>query len=199
MQYRELRCLSCSIKCEILPLEKYRSSQCLNGKICIWPETNFMFQNGITSIINSMDIISSVAGFIFVDFSWGNIHAFLNDRWIEYLAQTKMTIILVSDQKMAPLAAYYDWNDRHVSGCIYVSDGISSLTTSMRKLFFGQAILRTKNKKALTSKEKEVFLLTLNNYQVADISKRMLTDAKAIYNLRQRIEYKLGMKIRRYL
>ena len=53
--------------------------------------------------------------------------------------------------------------------------------------------------RALKKAEKEVLYLTLNNFSVAEISLKMNLDRKAIYNLRQRTESKMGLKIRRFV
>lgn len=198
MQYGEMHCLGCNLKCEILPSKEFSSTQCLNRQICIWPAVNFFFEAGLKSLINTVDVIFPVSGFIFVDFSWRSIRFFMDERWIDYLGCADMKIILLSDKKMTPLAAYYSLNEPRVSGTIYISDDINKLKTSLRKVFVGQPLVR-QAVRSLTRSEKEILYLTLSNYSVADISRELVVDTKSVYNIRQRLEGKLGVKIRRFL
>lgn len=198
MQYGRVHCLSCNLKCEIIPLKEFRSTQCLNTKICVWPAVNFLFEDGLTFLINSVDVVFRDSGFIFVDFSWKNIRAFLAEGWLDYLESTKMKIILLSDKKMMPLAAWYARSEPRISEVIFIQQNVNRLKLSLQKVFVGvplqKQIVRT-----LKKAEKEVLYLTLNNFSVAEISVKMNLDKKAVYNLRQRIESKMGMKIRRFV
>lgn len=197
MNYEELYCIGCRANCEILPVQEFKVSQCLITHIYIWPVVNYFFEKGILSIINSTQVISSFPGFIFVDFSWKNIKYFLNDEWIRYLTATKMRIILMPDEKMAPLATYYNRNENAIYNVIYLSEGLTGIRNKIKKLFIGMPLLN-KVAKELTKNEKDVLYLTLQQVGVREISKRMSLDVKAVYNIRQRVENKIGMKIRRF-
>lgn len=198
MQYGRVHCLSCNLKCEIIPLKEFRSTQCLNTKICVWPAVNFLFEDGLTFLINSVDVVFRDSGFIFVDFSWKNIRAFLAEGWLDYLESTKMKIILLSDKKMMPLAAWYARSEPRISEVIFVQQNINRLKVCLQKVFVGIP-LQKQIVRILKKAEKEVLYLTLNNFSVAEISVKMNLDNKTVYNLRQRIESKMGMKIRRFV
>ncbi|MEQ0076985.1 hypothetical protein ABLV31_27230 [Klebsiella sp. CN_Kp118] len=132
-----------------------------------------------------------------MDFSWRNIHFFMNDEWVEYLASTNMKIILLADVKMAALANYYKQTEKRVTEVLYLSEGLGATLINFRKVFIGLPLFR-RSGRALTKKERQVLYLTLKHKGVADISTEMSLDVKAVYNIRQRIESKIGMKIRRF-
>lgn len=197
MKHGNVLCQSCSVKCQILPEQEFSASQCLNSKVCIWPRVNFFFEVGVSSLVNSISIITSSEGFIFVDFCWRNIHFFMNEEWIEYLASTNMKILLLADVKMAALANYYKQNEKKVTEVLYLSEGLGGTLINFRKVFVGLPLLR-RPCRALTTRERQVLYLTLKHKCVADISTEMSLDIKSVYNIRQRIESKIGMKIRRF-
>jgi len=198
MKYGGVCCLGGNIKCGMLPLKESQPTQCLNREIYIWPAVNFLFEAGLKYLIDSVDVIFPVSGFIFVDFSWKNFRSFIDDEWVDYLGKSNMKIILLSDKKMASLAAYYAMNEPKISEVIYIHDDASKLNISLRKVFIGLP-LRSKNVRSLTKGEKEILYLTLSNYSVIDISKKMIIDTKSVYNLRQRTELKLGVRIREFI
>ncbi|WP_227628227.1 helix-turn-helix transcriptional regulator [Klebsiella oxytoca] len=198
MQYGRVHCLSCNLKCEILPLKEFRSTQCLNTKICVWPAVNFLFKDGLEFLINSVDVVFRDSGFIFIDFSWKNIRIFINEGWIDYLEGTEMKIVLLSDKKMMPLAAWYVRSEPRILEVIFIQQKVKELKASLQKVFVGLP-LQKQAVRALKKAEKEVLYLTLNNFSVAEISVEMNLDKKIVYNLRQRIESKMGMKIRRFI
>ena len=197
MKHGNVFCHGCSVKCEILPEQEFRASQCLNTRVCIWPEVNVFFDVGVRSVINSIGIITSSAGFVFVDFSWRNIRFFMCDEWVEYLAGTNMKIILLTDIKMAALANYYKQNEKRVSEVLYLSEGLRMTLINFRKLFIGLPFFRRYGR-TLTKNEKDILYLTLKNRGVFDISTQMSLDVKSVYNIKQRVESKIGMKIRRF-
>lgn len=197
MRHGEIHCQSCSIQCRILPTQEFSASQCFNARVCIWPEINLFFEVGIKSVINSVGIITSSKGFVFVDFSWRNIRFFMNDGWVEYLQSTKMKVILLSDKKMAPLASYYKQNEVGILDVLYMSEGLRASVINVRKLFTGLPLFR-QSVRALTKRERDVLYLTLNQRKAVDIAEEMSLDTKSVYNIRQRIENKMGMKIRRF-
>ncbi|BAS42685.1 transcriptional regulator, luxR family [Klebsiella oxytoca] len=119
------------------------------------------------------------------------------DEWVEYLAGTNMKIILLTDIKMAALANYYKQNEKRVSEVLYLSEGLSMTLINFRKLFIGLPFFRRYGR-TLTKNEKDILYLTLKNRGVFDISTQMSLDVKSVYNIKQRVESKIGMKIRRF-
>lgn len=197
MKHGVVHCQGCSVKCKILPEQDFRASQCLNSRVCIWPEVSVFFDVGVRSIINSISIITSSSGFVFVDFSWRNIRFFMNDEWVRYLASTNLKVILLTDKPMTALANYYKKNEERVSEVLYLSEGLGTALMNFKKIFIGLPLFRMCGR-ILTKKEKEVLYLTLKNKGVSDISTEMSLHVKSVYNIRQRIEGKIGMKIRRF-
>jgi hypothetical protein len=121
----------------------------------------------------------------------------MNDEWVEYLASTNMKVILLTDIKMTALANYYKQNEMGISEVLYLSEGLGSTVINVRRIFTGLPLFRRCGK-ALTKKEMDVLYLTLKQRKVPDISTEMSLDVKSVYNIRQRIESKIGMKIRRF-
>jgi DNA-binding CsgD family transcriptional regulator len=121
----------------------------------------------------------------------------MNDEWVEYLASTNMKVILLTDIKMAALANYYKQNETRISEVLYLSEGLGTTLINVRKIFTGLPLFRRYGK-SLTKKEMDVLYLTLKQRKVSDISTEMSLDVKSVYNIRQRIESKIGMKIRSF-
>lgn len=155
------------------------------------------FDVGVRSVINSISIITSSSGFMFVDFSWRNIRFFMNDEWPGYLASTNLKVILLTDKPMTPLANYYHKNEEGVSEVLYLSEGLGTVLMNLKKIFIGLPLFRRCGR-VLTKKEMDVLCLTLKNKGVPDTSMEMSLHVKSVYNIRQRIEGKIGMKIRRF-
>lgn len=197
MHYGATNCISCNARCEMLPSMEFRSTQCLAGRICMWPAANFPFEEGLRSMINSVNVIFSDPGFIFVDFSWRNINFFMKDGWINYLEKVAMKIILISDRKMMALAAFYELTEPKLK-VISAEGGTNYLKLLLQRVLSGRPLPRV-NTRPLTDIEKDVLYMTLNNYSVVDIAKKKFVDIKCIYNTKQRVENKLGIKIRRLL
>lgn len=97
-----------------------------------------------------------------------------------------------------PLAAWYARNESRISGVIFIQQNVNRLKVSLQKVFVGLP-LQKQAVRELKKAEREVLYLTLNNFSVAEISLKMNHGNKATYNLRQRIESKMGLKTRRFV
>jgi hypothetical protein len=51
MKHGVVHCQGCSVKCQILPEQDFRASQCLNPKVCIWPEVSVFFDVGVRLLL----------------------------------------------------------------------------------------------------------------------------------------------------
>ncbi|WP_124990528.1 hypothetical protein [Klebsiella pneumoniae] len=70
-------------------------------------------------------------GCIFVDFSISHLRFFTNERWIDYLIETKLKIVIVCDKYLKPLANYWFKHSKDIFLVIYQQD---RLTLACEKL-----------------------------------------------------------------
>jgi hypothetical protein len=79
----------------------------------------------------------------------------MDEEWIDRLSSAYMKIILPSNKKMTPLAAYYGLNESRLSGVIYIPDSIRKLKVSLRRVFIEQPLLR-QTVRPLTNNGKDI-------------------------------------------
>lgn len=106
VKLKNLTCSSCSLHCKIMPEKSPRLQYCANACFCMWPEESIYFNRGVIEGILNNNHNARLNGYIFVDFSISFLRLFLDKQWIDYLASTRMGIVLVSDRNMQSLANY---------------------------------------------------------------------------------------------
>ena len=191
---KRLTCSSCTLHCKIMPEKSPRLQYCANACFCMWPEESVYFYKGIIEGILANNHNARLSGYIFVDFSISFLRLFLDKEWIEYLASTRMGIILVSDRNMQSLANY--WRKYHpaVSAIIYHDDGLDVANEKIRQVFIGRHLSFTKGN-TLTQME-----FTILGHMVAgstphQISQALDMDIRSVYAYKQRIEKRMGGRI----
>lgn len=107
VKLKNLTCSSCTLHCKIMPEKSPRLQYCANACFCMWPEESIYFNKGVIEGILNNNHNARLSGYIFVDFSISFLRLFLDKEWIEYLASTRMGIILISDRNMQSLANYW--------------------------------------------------------------------------------------------
>lgn len=129
-----------------------------------------------------------------MDFSISFLRLFLDKEWIEYLASTRMGIILISDRNMQSLANYWRKNHPAVSAIIYHDDGLDVANEKIRQVFIGRHLSFTKGN-TLTQMEFTILghmVAGSNPHQIAQL---LNMDIRSIYAYKQRIEKRMGGRI----
>jgi DNA-binding CsgD family transcriptional regulator len=160
----------------------------------MWPEESIYFNKGVIEGILNNNHNARLSGYIFVDFSISFLRLFLDKEWIEYLASTRMGIILISDRNMQSLANY--WRKKHpaISAIIYHDDGLDVANEKIRQVFIGRHLSFTKGN-TLTQMEFTILghmVAGSNPHQIAQL---LEMDIRSIYAYKQRIEKRMGGRI----
>jgi len=160
----------------------------------MWPEESIYFNKGVIEGILNNNHNARLSGYIFVDFSISFLRLFLDIEWIEYLASTRMGIILISDRNMQSLANY--WRKKHpaISAIIYHDDGLDVANEKIRQVFIGRHLSFTKGN-TLTQMEFTILghmVAGSNPHQIAQL---LDMDIRSIYAYKQRIEKRMGGRI----
>ncbi|KNC90527.1 helix-turn-helix transcriptional regulator [Trabulsiella odontotermitis] len=190
---KEMHCVSCDISCLISPEKTVRSQYCGNILFSVWPETNIYFKNGVVGsfLLKYQNYLSN--GFVFVDFSLPNIRCFMGSAWIDFLASTKMHIVIVADKKMAPLANYWLQNRQEIRGVIYSIDGDEVIDYKIKKLFKGDFTNRKVGEK-LNRQEYSLLTHIIEGKSLKEIIEIEKVKPREIYVRKLRLEKKIGCR-----
>lgn len=194
VKLKNLTCSSCTLHCKIMPEKSPRLQYCANACFCMWPEESIYFNKGVIEGILNNNHNARLSGYIFVDFSISFLRLFLDKEWIEYLASTRMGIILISDRNMQSLANY--WRKKHpaISAIIYHDDGLDVANEKIRQVFIGRHLSFTKGN-TLTQMEFTILghmVAGSNPHQIAQL---LEMDIRSVYAYKQRIEKRMGGRI----
>ncbi|HAZ7707497.1 hypothetical protein HMPREF0208_03529 [Citrobacter koseri] len=160
----------------------------------MWPEESIYFNRGVIEGILNNNHNARLNGYIFVDFSISFLRLFLDKQWIDYLASTRMGIVLVSDRNMQSLANYWRKHHPAVSVVIYHDDGLAVANEKIRQVFIGRHLSFTKGN-TLTQTEFIIMgnmVAGKNPHQIAEL---LSMDIRSVYAYKQRIEKRMGGKI----
>lgn len=160
----------------------------------MWPEESIYFNRGVIEGILNNNHNARLNGYIFVDFSISFLRLFLDKQWIDYLASTRMGIVLVSDRNMQSLANYWRKHHPAVSVIIYHDDGLAVANEKIRQVFIGRHLSFTKGN-TLTQTEFIIMgnmVAGKNPHQIAEL---LSMDIRSVYAYKQRIEKRMGGKI----
>ena len=194
VKLKNLTCSSCSLHCKIMPEKSPRLQYCANACFCMRPEESIYFNRGVIEGILNNNHNARLNGYIFVDFSISFLRLFLDKQWIDYLASTRMGIVLVSDRNMQSLANYWRKHHPAVSVVIYHDDGLAVANEKIRQVFIGRHLSFTKGN-TLTQTELIIMgnmVAGKNPHQIAEL---LSMDIRSVYAYKQRIEKRMGGKI----
>lgn len=193
-----IRCISCELSCQLSPENTVRSQYCGNASFSIWPEGNYYLKTGVIEkfLLAHQNRLSK--GFIFVDFSFPNLRCLVDEEWIDFLAKTKMNIVIIADRKLMPLANYWFSKRNEIQGIIYADDDDNVVQYKIRRLFTGRFI---SNKKGRTLNSTEFILLNrfISGASIRQIIESDNIDIKKIYVQKLRLENKIGCSIHKMI
>lgn len=193
---KAVRCISCELACQLFPDADLRAQYCCNTEFAIWPEGNSFLKTGIIErlLLSNKNHLSK--GFIFVDFSLPNLRLFSQPQWLDWLANSGMYIVIISDNNLAPLANYWFLNNDNVYGVIYADDDVLVQQQSIHRLFTGR---RTNIKRGRTLNDAELLLLNSFISGVGIQQEINISSINKIYAYKRSLESKLGHRIQTIL
>lgn len=136
--YGRINCMSCPSQCELKPNASLRVSFCQDYCFCTWPEGSGYFSLGIMEGLLKQNYNNLYLGCIFVDFSISHLRFFTNERWIDYLIETKLKIVIVCDKYLKPLANYWFKHSKDIFLVIYQQDRLTLACEKLKKRFIYQ-------------------------------------------------------------
>ncbi|MDU1573948.1 MAG: LuxR family transcriptional regulator [Pantoea sp.] len=195
----DLCCASCKYGCQLINRNNEVINRCPIQKIAIWPDGNHYLKKGVLSLVAGRYETVFCKGCIFVDFSVHRLRYFTNNNWLDYLKSTGLSIIIVSDRPMGPLAAYWGKNGS-VYSVIYCGISIEKIKKQINFYYYGlKGGVASKKVNAL-SREEVIFLdLAVNGYSLSLIAKKMNLDVKKIYNIKESVRRKTGRSLNQLL
>ncbi|CAM7198270.1 response regulator receiver protein [Enterobacter asburiae] len=190
-KYEKVCCMSCHYHCELRPQPTIKMINCIENQYCLWPDKNTYLKTGIKLALVNTHYNFVHAGFIFVDFSRYNVRLFTNSKWIEYLTQSGLRLILISDRSMQPLALYWKKRCQEIFSVISTSDTKAEIEKKINVSFLGHRDERS-HRKRLNDKEVRVLDLMLAEKSVKEIAKTLSETERKVYAIRLSLQNKMG-------
>lgn len=189
-----INCMSCPSNCEIKPNASLRVSFCHDYCFCTWPGSGDYFSLGVMEGILKQTYNNLYLGCIFVDFSISYLRHFMEKRWIDYLTETKLKIVIVCDKYLRPLANYWFKHDKAIFLVIYPNDkvAISRDKLSKRAIYQRDAFFKGE---ALSTLEFDVLRALIAGENCEQLADSLSVNIRRIYSAKRRAEKKMGADI----
>jgi len=133
-------------------------------------------------------------GCVFVDFSISFFRLFTERKWLDYLLETQLNIILVCDNRLQSLANYWFKKEKNIFLVIYPSDDVQYVAEKIKKRFIGQSAMTMKGD-ALSELELNVLRELINGRDCTHVAELFNADIRSIYAAKQRVEKKMGADV----
>lgn len=189
-----INCISCPSNCEVKPNTSLRVSFCQNYCFCTWPEASGYFSLGVVEGILKQSYNYLYLGCIFVDFSISYLRFFTEKKWLDYVLDTKLKIIIVCDKHLRPLANYWFKHCKDIFLIIYQQDKVEIARDKIKKRFIYQrdAFCRGETLSSLEFAVLRALIAGEGCHQLAD---ELNVDIRAVYAAKRRAEKKMGADI----
>lgn len=194
----KVSCITCPLCCEIKPNASLRVSLCQSYCFCTWPEDNSYFSLGIIEGVLKKTHSYLYTGCIFVDFSISYLHVFLEKKWLDYLLDSKLNIILVCDRYLQPLANHWFKRVNGVFLVVYPTDNLAGVSEKIKKRFNGQSPMTVEGN-TLSTMEFNVLQALFSGRDCLHVARFLDVDIRSIYAAKQRVEKKMGADINNLL
>lgn len=171
---------------ELLPI-----SLCQERCFHPWPIVNNYFSLGVTEGILTKNDNDFLLGFVFVDFSISYLRYFTHVRWINFLAENKLKIIIACDKYLQPLANYWFKNNEDIFFIIYHDDSVNNVRERLNKRFFYDRNVFRKGE-VLSSLEYEVLQALIAGQACNCLANTQSVNIRRVYAAKQRLENKMG-------
>ncbi len=192
--YGRINCMSCPSQCELKPNASLRVSFCQDYCFCTWPEGSGYFSLGIMEGLLKQNYNNLYLGCIFVDFSISHLRFFTNERWIDYLIETKLKIVIVCDKYLKPLANYWFKHSKDIFLVIYQQDRLTLACEKLKKRFIYQRDAFFGGE-SLSELEFAVLSALISGDGCLQLADELNVDIRTIYAAKRRAEKKMGADI----
>lgn len=193
-----MHCYGCDKKCHSGNNDLFENTDCTGLEYYIWPDKNSFLVEGIRHYFGDVNDKYVSQPVVIIDFSHKNINYFLSENWLDQFKN--MRLILVTDKKMTAIAHYWFYNDTletTISSIIFYDDTAEEVSTKLKKTFQAKTIKPTGNRPKLSQNEYSLFSFLFNGWSPKKIAYRNGTSVKNMYAMKNRIERKLGVSIKR--
>lgn len=194
LDYGTINCMTCPSNCEVKPNASLRISFCQEYCFCTWPKASSFFSLGIVEGLLKQSYNNIYLGCVFVDFSISHLRHFTDARWIDYLIETKLKIIVVCDTHLKPLENYWFKHSKDIFLVIYPDDKISSACDNLKKRFIYQRDAFYKGE-VLSVLEFDVLRALIAGEDCNHLAKSMDVEIRRVYAAKQRAEKKMGADV----
>ncbi|MEO3989629.1 helix-turn-helix transcriptional regulator [Pseudocitrobacter cyperus] len=188
---QKMNCISCPLSCEIKPKTSLRVSFCQHYCFGTWPEGSGYFSLGIVEGVLKRSHNYLYTGCVFVDFSISYLRLFMDRRWIDYLAETHLNIIVVCDKYLQPLANFWFKNESRITLIIYPNDHVSCISEKIKKKFIGRGPMPVRGE-SLSKLELNVLRELMAGRDCTGVASLFDIDIRSVYAAKQRVERKMG-------
>lgn len=195
----DLRCSSCKYYCSLINNIQEEINRCPIQKIAIWPGRNHFLIKGVLSLVSGKYESLFCRGCIFVDFSIYNQHYFTSNHWLDYLRETGLNIIIVSDRRMEPLASFWHRNETIINTVIYADGKMDDIKKAVNACYYGLKGGVRKRVTPLTQEEVKFLDLANFGHSLGDISCEMKIEVKKVYNIKDAVRRKTGINLNQLL
>lgn len=190
----KISCISCPLGCEVKPLASLRVLSCQHYCFCTWPQESRYFSLGILEGVLKQDYRFMYQGCIFVDFSISFLRWFTEEKWVTYLSDTGLKIILVCDKHLAPLANYWFKHHDDIFLVSYQNDDLEISCERIKKRFLGSGGKYVKGE-SLSTLEFTILKALLDGKTCSTIAAQSGSEIRSIYAAKQRMEKKMNADI----
>ncbi|WP_255461683.1 LuxR family transcriptional regulator [Pantoea sp. EKM101V] len=195
----EIRCASCKYGCDLAHRASDIYHRCPLQKITTWPGRNHFFSSSLLSMVAGKYESIFCRGCIFIDFSRENVRYFTNSNWIEYLKNTGLMLIIVSDRYMQSLAAFWQKEDLRIQTVIYADQSRDEISRQINGCYFGLKGDVRKKVNAFKQDEVQFLDLAVNGLSLPIIAREMGVEIKRVYNIKEAIRRKMGISLNQLL
>ena len=193
-----MHCYGCDKKCHFDNSALHEIKECMGLEYYIWPDNNSFLVEGIRHYFTDVNDKYITQPVVIIDFSHKNINYFLSDNWLDQFKN--MRLILVTDKKMTAIAHYWFYNDMSdttISSVSFYDDTAEEVATKLQKTFLAKTIKPAGSRPKLSQNEYSLFAFLFNGWTPKKIAYRNGTSVKNTYAMKNRIERKLGVSIKR--
>ncbi|WP_230299996.1 LuxR family transcriptional regulator [Pantoea sp. SM3640] len=191
----EIRCATCKYGCDLAHRASDIYNRCPLQKITTWPGRNHFFSSSLLNMVAGKYESIFCRGCVFVDFSRGNVRYFTNSNWIEYLKNTGLMLIVVSDRFMEPLAAYWQKEDLRIQTVIRADQSLDEISKQINGCYFGLKAAIRKRVNPLNQDEVQFLDLAASGLSLTIIASEMGVEKKRVYNIKDAIRRKMGISL----
>lgn len=187
----KVNCLGCNFYCQFEPEIKKGERFCGNKPLAIWPDLNYYFKSTIHELVFNNLTCHLSEGVVVVDFSLDNILFFIDETWAKKLQDSGLTIILLTEKNMLPMANFWMSRSGFSWSVIEVEAGLSVIIDKIKCVMLGRKI-HCRRSPSLNDHEMSTLRLLAQGKSSKDIARIMLWDSRKVYSIQSSLCKKFG-------